>query len=122
MSNSVGGSAGVGRLAELYRDGGLRELRRGVRDYVLLDTNVPVERFVRTGTLRAGGVEALLKATSSEALWRCGGHGEQAVQADFVEKIVSRDFPVLRLNFFRWSDVVGNYTGSHLLKFLRPTN
>ena len=91
MSNPVRGSGGAGRLAELYRDGGLRELRRGVRDYLLLDTSLPVERLVRNGTLAAGGVSVTLQTTTSEALWRCGGHGEQAVQADFVETVGEND-------------------------------
>lgn len=84
-------SNSVGRLADLYRAGGLAELRRGIRDYLLLDTDIPVERVVRTGTLRAGGVAVALHANSSEALWRCGGHNEQAIQADFVERVNGDD-------------------------------
>jgi FkbM family methyltransferase len=85
------GLATVSRVADLVRRGGVSELRRGIRDYILLDTPIPIARVVRTGTLRAGGVTVLLKATSSEALWRCGGHNEQPVQDDFVETVAPGD-------------------------------
>lgn len=82
-------SGGAARLLELFRDGGVAELTRGVLDYIALDTRIPLEWVVPSGTLQAGGVAVTIKTDTSEAVWRCGGHGEAAVQDDFVETVTA---------------------------------
>ena len=81
----------AGRLGELYRAGGVSEVYRGVRDFVLLDTGVPVHRLYPNGTLRAADAAVTIRTNSAEAVWRATGHGEQRVMDDFVARVREDD-------------------------------
>lgn len=87
---SMGQSIGD-RVIELYRKGGPKELRRGVRDFLLWDVGLPLHRVMGTRTRSVDGVEIMIRTSSREAACRVGGHGETAVQRDFVVRVRAED-------------------------------
>jgi FkbM family methyltransferase len=79
------------RLYELFADGGITEVSRGVRDYLLINTPVPVYRAVSSVSLDVGHVSVELLADSGEAIWRGSGHGERPVMRDVLAELQQDD-------------------------------
>lgn len=91
VSDTKHSQTGLRRLSDLYRDGGFHEVQRGIRDYLLIDTRLPLHRLQRTAALHVNGHTVHFQATSKEALWRAGGHGERNVQANYLQSLDASD-------------------------------
>ncbi|MFW5956748.1 MAG: FkbM family methyltransferase [Halorhabdus sp.] len=79
------------RLSELYADGGVAELHRGIRDYLLFNTGVPLHRLHRRRDLVVGGQTVTFRIDSTEALVRSDGHGERPILDEFAYRVDSDD-------------------------------
>lgn len=77
----------AGRIRDLYAEGGLDEVRRGVRDFILTADSVPWHRLVRSQTLNVGDASATIRPQSREEFWRATGHGETDVMRAFLDTI-----------------------------------
>lgn len=75
------------RLKDLYREGGIKEVYRGIRDYLLLDLKIPLDLFYQTKSLSVAGETILIDIDSPESMWRTGGFGEMPVLEDFTERV-----------------------------------
>lgn len=77
----------LGRVRELAESGGVSEVTRGIRDYLMLHTAVPVSALYRTAALTVDGVRVQFGTDSQEAVWRANGHGERAVMRDYLSEV-----------------------------------
>lgn len=79
------------RVLELYYEGGLSEVARGIQDYLQWGIKLPVYRLHDTRTLQINDHTVQFHADSNEALWRATGHGERDVQTDYLQTLTTRD-------------------------------
>lgn len=79
------------RVRELAASGGVSEVTRGIRDYLMLHTPVPVSALYRTAVLRVDGVRVQFETDSQEAVWRADGHGERPVMRDYLTDVDAGD-------------------------------
>lgn len=77
----------ISRVRELYSDGGVREVARGVRDTVFIDYDLPLHRLPYTPTLSAGGESVKFISRTKEPYIRAETQGEKPIQSAFVNAI-----------------------------------
>jgi FkbM family methyltransferase len=77
------------RIKELYKDGGVTEVFRGVRDYLGL-TEIHAQ-LVNKDSLLVNDIEIYFIIEDEEDLKRARGHGELNVLQDFVEEVRPED-------------------------------
>jgi len=86
---------GTTDVRKLHSKGGLRELVRGVRDYAIVDTDLPMHLIFRSLDLAVGDVTVQLRVRRPEAVYwtlqRAQGHGEIAVMRDFIDEVQPED-------------------------------
>ena len=73
------------RIAELHKQGGMREVFRGIRDF--LGLNGIYARLANKRTLQIGDVNVSFVIEDPEDLKRSIGHGESDVIKDFIHEI-----------------------------------
>lgn len=84
---STSDASAITRLCELYRIDGLREVRRGIRDELILTTGLPFHRLYETIGLPIAGHRVTLNVWDNESVIRAGGHGEVGVLKDFIGEV-----------------------------------
>ena len=76
------------RLVELFQDGGVSELKRGIRDWYNLDLKPSIKVWAKSAdTLEVADVSVLLSLDNKESIKRVSGHGELAVMEDFITSV-----------------------------------
>jgi FkbM family methyltransferase len=80
----------IQRLKELWLDGGVQEVKRGIRDYIYTETSIPVHRLYTTREMDCVRSDVSLKIESNECLWRATGNGETGILRDFERVVRTR--------------------------------
>jgi FkbM family methyltransferase len=83
------------RVRRLYSNGGLRDIVRGLRDYAIVDTDLPMHLIFRSLDLSVGDITVELRVRRPDAVYwtlqRAQGHGEDAVIRDFIDEVHPED-------------------------------
>ena len=82
----------ISRLWELYRLGGITEIKRGVVDAIILSTPGTLLAYIfHVRTLEIDDIQIRFYIRDQETLWRSRGHGELAAMHDLASKIKEND-------------------------------
>jgi FkbM family methyltransferase len=77
------------RIGELYREGGTREVYRGIRDFLLLEVGLPGHYIWSTRDMTVGDTTVTIRVTDAESFSRTTAMawGEAGMLESFVDRI-----------------------------------
>jgi FkbM family methyltransferase len=77
------------RIRELYREGGTREVARGIRDFLLLEVGIPGHYIWSTRDITVGDTTVTIRVTDAESFSRTTSMawGEKGMLESFVDRV-----------------------------------
>ena len=85
----------IQRLTELYNQGGMREVKRGIRDYILVNSSIPFHALITTKKIQVPGVTSRIHIKRNTDILRTKAHAEDDILADYRERIAEDTNPVV---------------------------
>ena len=81
------------RTKKLYRTGGIREVGRGIKDFLIFKTDAGplIVRVHPNATLAVGDLDIDFHIEQKEDIARASGHGELDVLTDFADELAADD-------------------------------
>lgn len=109
--------AHANRIIELYHEGGIREVCRGISDWLVTSEYFPLRLIYPETTLSIQGATATFVTQSSEDFLRATRHDETAVLKEFVDEVSSDDIVWdVGANIGMWS-ILGADAGATIISF-----
>jgi FkbM family methyltransferase len=81
----------LGRIRDLYKQGGLQEVTRGIHDYLVCDLQAPLHHLAKSSTIEYADTSVTINLASPEDYWRARGTGEHALLDDYTRRIQRDD-------------------------------
>lgn len=83
------------RIKQLYEKDGVSEIIRGIRDYILVNTTIPIHVLVKTKRIQVEKVRSHINIHTNHHILRTKAHGEHEILADYRRTVAEKRNPVI---------------------------